>query len=68
VPSRLAGVRRDRSSQDELEQAEDLLRRSLLRRLEGLSEDLEREGDLDKLRRQLGCIEGILNMLKSLET
>ena len=67
-PSRSAEVRRDLSSQDEQKLAKDMVRRSLLHRLEGLSADLERESDLDKLRRQLGCIEGILNVLKSLET
>lgn len=67
-PSRPAEVRRDLSSQDEQKLAKDMVRRSLLHRLEGLTEDLEREDDLDKLRRQLGCIEGILNVLKSLET
>ncbi len=67
-PSRPAEVQRDWSSQDDQKLAKDMVRRSLLHRLEGLTEDLEREDDLDKLRRQLGCIEGILNVLKSLET
>jgi UPF0148 protein len=55
------------SDRDELGRALGLLRRVLLQRLKDLTEGAESEGDLDKLRRQLGCIERIVNILEALE-
>ncbi len=52
---------------DELISAKAALRQTLLRRLKDLTEGIESEGDLDKLHRQLACIEGIVNILKALE-
>lgn len=52
---------------DELISAKAALRQTLLRRLKDLIEGVESEGDLDKLHRQLACIEGIMNILKALE-
>ncbi len=53
--------------QDELARAKGLLRRTLLHRLKDLTEGMENEGDLDKLHRQLDCIERIVNILEALE-
>jgi UPF0148 protein len=55
------------STQDQLVRAEELLRQALLHRLKELTEGVESEGDLDKLSRQLDCIEGILRILSALE-
>lgn len=55
------------SDRDALISAKAVLRRTLLRRLKDLTEGVESEGDLDKLHRQLACIEGIVNILKALE-
>ncbi len=46
---------------------EEDLRGSVLRKLKNLAEGMEREQDLDKLRKQLDCIEGALRVLRSLE-
>ncbi len=52
---------------DEIVLAKAVLRRTLLRRLKDLTKGVEDEGDLDKLYRQLACIEGIVNIIKALE-
>ena len=43
------------------------LRGSLLRRLQGLTEAIEAEQDLDRLRRELDCVEGLLCALRALQ-
>jgi UPF0148 protein len=53
--------------QDEQALVKQHLHRVLLHRLKGLSRGMECEEDLDKMRRQLGCIEGILRILNALE-
>lgn len=55
------------SDRDELGPALGFLRRALLLRLKDLTAGVEVEGDLDKLHRQLGCIERIVNILDALE-
>ncbi len=67
APSVLQKGEAEVSGRDELGQAKDFLRRVLLHRLKDLTEGVEGEGDLAKLRRQLGCIEGIVNILEALE-
>lgn len=55
------------SGRGEFAQAKGLLRQTLLHRLKDLTEGVEGEGDLDKLHRQLDCIERIMNILEALE-
>ncbi|HPT19497.1 MAG TPA: hypothetical protein PLJ25_05495 [Methanothrix sp.] len=43
------------------------LRSCLLHRLHGLTEAIEAEQDLDRLRRELECVEGLLRALRSLQ-
>jgi UPF0148 protein len=43
------------------------LRASLLRRLRAITSALEAEQDLDKLKKQLDCLEGLLRVLRSLQ-
>ena len=43
------------------------LRGSLLRKLKDLTAAMEGEQDLDRLRKQLDCIEGALKLLRSME-
>jgi UPF0148 protein len=51
---------------DELKAAIGNLRASLLRRLRELTAALEDEHDLDKLKKQLDCLEGLLQVFRSL--
>lgn len=60
-----AGPEAVQAVQDEPEIAD--LRRSVLAKLKGLAEGMEREQDLDRLRKQLDCIEGALKVLRSME-
>jgi hypothetical protein len=55
------------STQEEPILAKGFLRQVLLHRLKELAGDVENEGDLDKMHRQLDCIEGILRILSALE-
>ncbi len=55
------------SDRDALISAKAVLRQTLLHRLKELTGGVESEGDLDKLQRQLACIERIMNILKALE-
>lgn len=41
-------------------------RASLLKRLRDLTADLEKEQDLDRLKKQLDCVDGLLRALRSL--
>lgn len=50
----------------DLRSAEAYLRDSLLRRLGSLMQEMEKEQDLDRLRKQLECIEGLVRVLKAL--
>jgi UPF0148 protein len=60
-----AGTEVAGAAQDESDIAD--LRRSVLRKLRDLTEGMEREQDLDRLRKQLDCIEGALKVLRSME-
>lgn len=51
----------------EFEKAKAKLRASLLRRLGELTAGLEMEQDLDKLKKQLDCIEGLLRAFRSMQ-
>lgn len=59
-------LEREESDDDELRIAEGNLRASLLRRLRELTADLEGEHDLDKVKKQLDCLEGMLRVFRSL--
>jgi len=52
---------------EELKVAIGNLRASLLRRLRELTADLDDEHDLDKLKKQLDCLEGLLRVFRSLQ-
>jgi len=51
---------------DELMAAMDNLRASLLHRLQEFTAALEDESDLDRLKKQLDCLEGLLRVFRSL--
>jgi UPF0148 protein len=59
------GLGATRASQEEPNIA--YLRESVMRKLRDLTAAMEGEQDLDKLRRQLDCIEGALKVLRSME-
>ena len=50
----------------DLGRAEEDLRAALLRKLASLTRGLEEEQDLDKLKKQLDCVEGLLRVFRSL--
>jgi UPF0148 protein len=50
----------------DLRRAEEDLRAALLRKLATLTRGLEEEQDLDKLKKQLDCVEGLLKVFRSL--
>ena len=52
---------------DELSSIKAHLRGSLLKRLEVLAEGLEKQQDLDMLKKQLDCVEGLLKVLRILQ-
>ncbi|MDD1749828.1 MAG: hypothetical protein LUO89_08125 [Methanothrix sp.] len=52
---------------EELRVAIGNLRASLLHRLRELTSDLDDENDLDKLKKQLDCLEGLLKVFRSLQ-
>lgn len=56
-----------KSDREEQVRVKGFLRQVLLHRLKELAGDVENEGDLDKMHRQLDCIEGILRILGALE-
>ncbi|MBN1235106.1 MAG: hypothetical protein JW999_03545 [Methanotrichaceae archaeon] len=60
-------ARRSGQDDEELMAALGLLRASLLHRLRELTAALEDEHDLDKLRKQLDCLEGLLRVFRSLQ-
>ncbi|RQW81294.1 MAG: hypothetical protein EHM14_01610 [Methanothrix sp.] len=50
----------------DLGRAQEDLRAALLRKLAALTRGLEEEQDLDKLKKQLDCVEGLLKVFRSL--
>jgi UPF0148 protein len=50
----------------DLSRAQEDLRAVLLRKLAALTRGLEEEQDLDKLKKQLDCVEGLLKVFRSL--
>jgi UPF0148 protein len=81
LPSGLSGAERDEKSNfdrahlqergenddEELSAAIGNLHASLLQRLRELTVALEDEHDLDKLKKQLDCLEGLLRVFRSLQ-
>jgi UPF0148 protein len=67
APKVIAEPSEETRSWDDLRAAEEHLRDSLLRRLGVLTEETEKEQDLDRLKKQLECIEGLVRVLKVLE-
>jgi UPF0148 protein len=67
VQSALQASEAETPNRDEQVLAEGLLRQALLRKLKELARGVESEGDLDKMHRQLDCIEGMLRILSALE-
>lgn len=65
-PKVTAEVREEVPPRDDLRAAEVQLRDSLLRRLRALTEEMERERDLDRMRKQLECIDGLVRVLRSM--
>lgn len=67
-PSKVTAVAQEEvRPRDDLRVVEAYLRDSLLRRLRALVEEMEREQDLDRLRKQLECIEGLVRVFKVVE-
>jgi UPF0148 protein len=66
APSVIVEPREEARSRDNLRAAEADLHDSLLRRLRALTEETEQEQDLDRLKKQLECIEGLVRVLKAL--
>jgi len=60
-------VHKDEQADKELMAAIGNLRASLLHRLRELTADLEDEHDLDKLKKQMDCLEGLLRVFRSLQ-
>jgi UPF0148 protein len=65
LPS-VAGSAPQNDLQNDIGQVEDNLRAALLRKLAALTKGLEEEQDLDKLKKQLDCVEGLLKVFRSL--
>ncbi len=57
----------DASAKEEFSTEEADLRKAILRKLKELASGIEREQDLDKLRKQFDCIDAALRALRSLE-
>ncbi len=57
----------DTSAQEGLSVEEAALRKAILRKLKELASGIDREQDLDKLRKQFDCIEAALKALRSME-
>lgn len=63
------GRHRDRSDDEpDLKAFLKALRSSIIIRLREVSREIEREEDLDKLRRQLDCLEALLRVLRALRS
>lgn len=61
-----AGVSEEHLDWEDMQAEEVHLRDSLLRRLRTLTEEIEKEQDLDRLRKLLECIEGLVRVLRSM--
>ncbi|VVB71720.1 Sjogren's syndrome/scleroderma autoantigen 1 (Autoantigen p27) [uncultured archaeon] len=64
VPKKVAN---GRHHDDEWDRAREHLRSSLLQKLEEITVAMQEEQDLDKLKRQLDCIVGLLGAFRSLD-
>jgi len=60
-------VEEERAAEESIAWAKAHLQGSLRRKLLALTAGLEEEQDLDKLKKQLDCIEGLLKVLRSLQ-
>jgi UPF0148 protein len=60
-------ARRDEQNDEDLMQAKGRLRAALLHRLREITVGLEEENDLDKLKKQLDCLEGLLRVFRSMQ-
>lgn len=67
VETETKDVVRDQGEDVEFMRARALLRASLLLRLGELTEALEVEQDLDRMKKQLDCIEGLLRAFRSMQ-
>lgn len=65
-PEALKTLSGDIAPEDDLVQAKTHLRAVLIRKLEMLIKGLEQEQDLDKLKKQLDCIEGLLKAFRAM--
>ena len=66
-PSARATPQEEPAAEESIARAKAHLRGSLQRKLLVLAAGLEEEQDLDKLKKQLDCIEGLLNVYRSLQ-
>lgn len=64
--SKLEGSFKGKATDDEVVEARSRLRASLIARLDELSREIRSEGDLDRLKKLLGCAEGLLRVLQLL--
>jgi len=55
------------AADEDLKDAEDALKRSIVRKLRELTEGIRDERDLSRLKGQLDCIEAAVKVLRSME-
>lgn len=55
------------AADEDLKDAEDALKRSIVRKLRELTEGIRDERDLSRLKSQLDCIEAAVKVLRSME-
>ena len=60
-------ARKDEQNDEDLKQAKGNLNAALLHRLRVITAALEDENDLDKLKKQLDCLEGLLRVFRSMQ-
>ncbi len=60
-------ARKDEQNDEDLKQAKGSLHAALLYRLREITAALEEENDLDKLKKQLDCLEGLLRVFRSMQ-
>jgi len=65
-PAALEAPSGEIAPKDDLDQAKAHLREVLIRKLEVLINELDEEHDLDKQKKQLDCIEGLLKAFRSI--
>jgi UPF0148 protein len=58
---------KDEQNDEDLKQAKGSLHAALLHRLREITAALEEENDLDKLKKQLDCLEGLLRVFRSMQ-